>query len=193
MFRISNEFGFQEPYWGKVDPVEAIHRIEERQIWQLKPEEIKEEEKIRRVHNYRFVKEEREEKEEKKPPQILALQIMSFPVVTLTPENTLEDAWDLLHKTRFRHIPIVNEEGRLVGILSDRTLMHDLHLRGGNVKIKEAMTTKVLSATPDTPIHRIVQLMFIERIGSMPITDEAGRLVGLITRSDILRTMLHYC
>ncbi len=192
MFRISNEFGFQEPYWGKIDPVEAIHRIEERQIWKLKPEEANEEEKIRRVHNYRFVREEREEKEKQPPPQILAMQIMSFPVVTLTPDDTLEAAWDLLNKTRFRHIPILNKEGLLVGILSDRTLLHALHLRGGDVKIKEVMTTKVISATPDTPIHRIVQLLFIERIGAMPITDEAGRLVGLITRSDILRTLLHY-
>lgn len=187
MFRISNEFGFQEPYWGNVDRVEALQALEERSFWKLKPEELKEEEKIKRVHNFRFVKQE--EKEKEKAPPILALQIMSFPVVTLTPDDTIADAWDLLRKTRFRHILIVNKEGMLVGILSDRTLLHALHMQG--VKIKEIMTTKVISATPDTPIHRIAQLLFIEHIGAMPITDEAGRPVGIITRSDILRTTLH--
>lgn len=190
-FRISNEFGFQEPYWGSIGPIEAMHSLEEGDEWKLKYDESKGEKKISRVHNYRFVQRERDG-EERKPLKIVASQIMSYPVVTLTEENTLEEAWEIAHKTRFRHIPIVNKEGMLVGILSDRTLLRDLFLMGGNVKIKEVMTTKVISAAPNSPIQEIAQLFFIERIGSMPITDEQGHPVGIITRGDILRTVMHF-
>lgn len=195
MFRISNDMGYQVPYWGHIDRVQAIQALEDRgkKLWELKPEGITEKEKIKKVHNYRFVKEEREEKEEEEAEHhILAVQIMSFPVVTLTPEQTLEDAWDIMNKTRFRHIPVVNENGMVVGILSDRTLFRELHAHGGKALVKEVMKTKVITAMPDTAIRHIAQIFVIERIGSMPITDEAGRLVGIITRSDVLRTALHF-
>ncbi len=198
MFTIWNEFGIQEPYWGNVNRVEAINALanlydqsKKKSLWKLRKEELRSQEKISQVRNYRFVKEQREDsREEKEAPLITALQIMSFPVITLQPESLLEEAWDIIHKTCFHHIPIVNQDNILVGILSDRTVMATYHKLGGNVLVKEVMTPKVFSTTPETPIRRIAQLFVIERIGSMPIIDEAGKLVGIITRSDILRAFI---
>lgn len=189
MFTVWRTSGLYEPYWGKVDRIQALEALqdhaEEAPVWHLLPEEAAK--KVRQVHNFRFVHDYPEEEKE----VLIASQIMSFPVVTLHDDQPLSEAWELFHKTRFRHVPILSREGRLVGILSDRRLFQEIYEFGGDKLIKEVMTTDVFSAKPKTPIRRIAQLFVIERIGSMPIVNNEGNLVGIITRSDILRTFSH--
>jgi CBS domain-containing protein len=52
------------------------------------------------------------------------------------------------------------------------------------------MHAPVLTATPSTAVNQVARIMFEERVGAMPIADEAGNLVGMITRNDILRTLV---
>jgi len=139
---------------------------------------------------------------QERKPAILASQIMVSPVVTLPPEATIAEAWELIRTKRFRHIPVVSRNKELVGIISDR----DLLLESGNIcstvsqqgetgqeqmTIQGMIKRKVLTASPDTGIREIARILFEERIGSMPIVDDNGFLVGMITRSDILRTLVN--
>lgn len=131
-----------------------------------------------------------------------ASQIMTAPVISLTPETSLADAWKLIYERRFRHIPIISHEQKLIGIISDRDLLseaaglckiipHSVNEAQKQTTIQGLIKRKVLTASPDTEIRDIARIMFEEHIGSMPIIDEKGHLAGIITRSDILRTLIN--
>lgn len=142
-----------------------------------------------------------EERPGARPRRILAEEVMTGPVVTLTPDADLVDAWKLICEKRFRHVPVLSPEGALVGIVSDR----DILLRAALISatqttqtghpggtIREIMRTPVLTAAPGTEIRQIARVFFRQRIGAMPVVDERGRLVGMITRSDILRALIDH-
>lgn len=120
---------------------------------------------------------------------VLAHQIMSQPVETLTPDTPLTDAWALVRRRRFRHVPVVNEEGQVTGILSDRDLLEEsgrIAEEAANLArapqsrqtVGDLATTRVLTAHPDTQIRDIARVMFEERIGAMPVVEESGKLTG---------------
>ncbi len=116
--------------------------------------------------------------------------------VTVSPEDSFRHAMTLIRQKGIRHLPVV-EEGRLVGILTDRDIrqaspspatsleIHELHYLLEKVKIREIMTRKVHTVTPETPIEEAARLMLTHRIGGLPVL-AAGRLVGIITETDIL-------
>jgi len=138
------------------------------------------------------------------PPEVagqlcLAGDIMHSPVETLLPEADILEAWKLISERRFRHVPIVSSQGEVVGIVSDRDILlraaliaasdaADLPSPGG--RVEQIMHAPVLTATPSTAVNQVARIMFEERVGAMPIADEAGNLVGMITRNDILRTLV---
>ena len=134
----------------------------------------------------------------KREPAILAKQILKSPAVSLLTNSSLAEAWELFKSRRFRHIPVLSLTGKLIGILSDRDLLQNLdrihqneNAEGfsSNFQVGDVMTTPVLTAHPDTEIREIARVLFDERIGAMPIMDDEGALVGIVTRSDILRTV----
>lgn len=144
--------------------------------------------------------------ERRSEPSRLAVRtagdLMTSPVVFLTPEDTVADAWDLVRERRFRHIPILEgledpEHQRLVGIISDRDLLRVAgtpeHLPKDDVgerPLRTLMRSPVYSAAPDTPVREVAHVMFHEHVGSMPVCDAEGALVGILTRSDVLRALL---
>jgi len=123
---------------------------------------------------------------------LYARDIMTAPVVTLLASTSIREARDVMTRRRYRHIPIVSDAHALVGILSDRDVLR--WLAGGGAEqdssVSALMKSEVLVATPDTEIRELARVMFFERVGCLPITDEGGQLVGIITRSDILRALL---
>jgi len=124
-------------------------------------------------------------------------EIMMGSPVTLKPDETLDLANDVISLGRIRHIPIV-EDGRLVGLLSERDMMgattttiFGLKRKSKSallksVLIKDVMKKKVVTVKPDTPIKDAAHLMKEKKIGCVPVVDE-GSLVGLVTTTDILR------
>lgn len=146
--------------------------------------------------------EKTEELAHERKPALRAKQIMASPVVALSQETHVEKAWELIRDRRFRHVPVLSEEKKLVGIISDRDILREA-ARMGNIifppkdedsheqrTVGQLMKTKVLTAGPNTGIREIARAMFTERIGSMPIVDDEDNLVGIITRSDILRALI---
>jgi len=128
---------------------------------------------------------------------------MSAPVETLKADTPLQDALRLFRKRRFRHVPVVDDDGLVMGILSDRDLLAEsgsiaedaANLAGGDSELRTAgdlATGRVLVAHPETLIREIVRVMFRERVGAMPIVNDTGRLKGIITRSDILRALMRH-
>ena len=124
----------------------------------------------------------------KRERAIVASQIMSQPVYTFHADSLVRDAGELFREHRFRHVPVVSDSGRLVGIFSDRDY---LTIANQEIPVGEVMTTHVLTARPQTEIRMIADMLFKERIGAMPIVDDGGMLVGIVTRSDILCAVVH--
>lgn len=136
-------------------------------------------------------------------PAVQAHQIMTSPVVTLPIDITLLDAWKFFRERRFRHMPVLDLDGRLAGILSDRALLRYAAVTGNvppyaadsvqaRTSIADLVKKEVITASPDTEIRDIARAMFEKRIGAMPIMDSRDRLAGIITGSDILRTLVNH-
>ncbi|MBU4499315.1 MAG: CBS domain-containing protein, partial [Gammaproteobacteria bacterium] len=137
-----------------------------------------------------------------RPLALLAEQVMTSPVVSLTPEASITEALEQFQKNAFRHIPVITSAGRLVGIVSDRDILRYLaglsesyqqqvpHTR--DARVEQLMTPQVLTASADTDVRYIARLFVEQHIGAMPIVKE-GKLKGIITRSDVLGTVMrHY-
>lgn len=123
---------------------------------------------------------------------ITADDIMSTNVVTMTPDTSIDDAWQSISEHRFRHVPVVSANGQLVGILSDRDLLRSLLRADKDRPLSEIMSQPVLSAESSTEIRQIARVMFEEHLGSMPVLDADHQLIGIITRSDILRALIEH-
>ncbi|HWP58611.1 MAG TPA: CBS domain-containing protein [Candidatus Acidoferrales bacterium] len=129
--------------------------------------------------------------------EITVREIMMSHPVTLGPDDTLETANDLITLGRIRHVPIL-ENGRLVGILSQRQLLGPcvgimLGVKGKTKKallksfrVKELMCSPVFTISPEATLKEAARLMAEKRIGCLPVVD-GSQLVGLITVTDILR------
>lgn len=117
-------------------------------------------------------------------------------VVTMTPEERLDLANDLMTLARIRHMPVL-AAGEVVGMLTQRDLFRAaissvLELRPSaerewlqKIHVAEVMTQPVLTARSDWTMRRAVDLMIERRIGCLPVVDD-GRLVGLLSESDCL-------
>lgn len=123
--------------------------------------------------------------------------LMQPEVVTLEAEDHLDMADTLMRLGRIRHMPVV-EEGRLVGILSQRDLFRAaistaLQLRASaerewlkKIPVREVMVSPVRTVSPEAPITEAVHLLLEHRIGCLPVV-EGEQLVGLLSETDCLR------
>jgi len=122
--------------------------------------------------------------------------MMASPI-TLQKDNRLNLAEEVMTGGRIRHVPILDGE-RLVGVLSQTDLFHSafakaLHLRASeqrefvsSIKIEEVMSKHVTSVPADTSIRAAARLMMEKKLGCLPRV-QGERLVGLVTKSDMLR------
>lgn len=128
---------------------------------------------------------------------MLVERIMTSPVFTLRPDNTIEDAMDMMSKHSFRHIPIINEDEKLTGIISDRDIKLTLPSvlsdddPGFNLKvpISRIMRKRVTYCHPLDFVEEIALDFYHYSIGAMPVVSN-NRIVGIVTQKDMLNTFL---
>lgn len=117
-------------------------------------------------------------------------EIMTEEIDTLQDSDTLEMAKRKFRTKRYRHIPIINAHNRLVGVFSDRDM---LRVIADEVPlpslIRNHMVDKILTADPDTEIRDAAHVMITEKIGCLPVINKEHNIVGMITRSDILKSI----
>ena len=133
---------------------------------------------------------------------MLVREFMSSALITITNSASLHDAQRLMRAHRCCHLPVVDEDGRLVGLLSARdvlysALSHDrsisiweLHRLFSKVRVCEIMTDKVMITTPDASIEDAARRMAQNQIGCLPVIDQELRAVGIITLVDVLRALV---
>src|SRR5687767_15222545 len=102
--------------------------------------------------------------------------------ITLPPEATLREAAALMTRFRISGLPIVNREGHLVGIITNRDLQFERNL---DQALSEAMTSQLVTAPVGTTLEDAERILGKHRIEKLPVVDENGTLRGLITARDI--------
>jgi len=127
-------------------------------------------------------------------------QWMTKSVLTIKPHESLRHARERLAKYRINQLPVVVDD-KLVGIVTDRDVRDaypsslrlfygkDIDEFGDSHTVEEVMTYNVVTVTPDTSIREAAQLLRQQRFGALPVVED-GKLVGIITRSDLLDAML---
>jgi tRNA nucleotidyltransferase (CCA-adding enzyme) len=122
------------------------------------------------------------------PP--VAMDLMSSPVRTILPDTTIDQARRILLRYGHSGLSVVDGDGQLVGILSRRDLDIALHHGFGHAPVKGYMSAPVRTITPETPLPEIEALMVTYDIGRLPVLKH-NQLVGIVTRTDILRQLHH--
>lgn len=135
--------------------------------------------------------------------------VMARNPVTIEPETTVGTALDVMRAKHVRHLPVVDEAGTLMGLVTDRDLRHAafapavqeyLSVRARrlarqlgetleNLRVRDVMTWAVVTTGPETPVLSAALIMFESRVGSLPVI-ERGRLVGLLTEQDVLKALM---
>ncbi len=110
-------------------------------------------------------------------------EIMTTQVVTADLDTTVADLAELLAHHRISAVPVLDASGALAGLVSESDL---LSKQGATAA--EVMTTGVITASADTDVEDVRHLLVEQRIGRLPVLT-AGRLVGIVSRSDVVATM----
>jgi acetoin utilization protein AcuB len=127
---------------------------------------------------------------------------MTANVIIAAPQTTLAEALKLTRGNRIRHLPVV-ENNRLVGLVTDRDLrlaMPPVWASDTNhAELRDALTTRtvgevmikeIITTSPETPIEDAARQLYEHRIGCLPVLDEAGDMIGIITETDVLRAFV---
>jgi acetoin utilization protein AcuB len=127
---------------------------------------------------------------------------MSSPVVTVKPDLPFQDALRLMQEHRFRRLPVVDGKGKLAGIVAERDLLYaspspatslsvwEMNYMLSKIKVERLMTSKVITTMPDTTIEGAAYEMITHRVGALPVIDENKIPIGIITETDIFKTLV---
>jgi acetoin utilization protein AcuB len=128
------------------------------------------------------------------------VDVMTKDALTVTPTETIGQADELMNTNKIRQLPVVQGKD-LVGIVTDRdirsflsgSLLEGVEAREEalNTKVREIMTTEPMTVSSDDDLQEAIELMIEEKIGGIPVVDEAEGLVGIVTYVDVLRCFLN--
>jgi CBS domain-containing protein len=141
-----------------------------------------------------------------------AMDVMVRDVVTIKSDATVKEAIDLLTRHDISALPVIDDEGAVVGVLSESDLIRREELatekhrpwwleaitpaatlaaefaKSHGQRVDEVMSTQVVSATPEAPLSEIATLLERHRINRVPIIQD-GRLVGIVSRSNLIQAL----
>jgi CBS domain-containing protein len=116
--------------------------------------------------------------------------IMTPNLVTIRPEASIEEAIDLLLNEQISGLPVIDDDGRLVGVITEFALLaiaYDRRVKDHTVN--QHMTRDLITVDADDPISRVADLCIVHRVRRVLVIQE-GRMVGVIARRDVLRALV---
>lgn len=146
---------------------------------------------------------------------MLVKDLMSTNVITVSPETPVSEIAEIIHKHHFTGLPVVNAEGRVLGTISERDFITSTsglylptyikllssidYVQGAgknlphvveqvvNATAKDIMNQDVPFARPDTTLEQLATMFAEKRANPIPVTDETNKLLGIISRSDLIK------
>jgi CBS domain-containing protein/predicted CoA-binding protein len=142
----------------------------------------------------------------RRPPQpstraVRVAERMTPGPVTVQPDDAVKDALAKMKKGGFRHLPVVDANGKLVGMLSDRDVRlirpslafvkdEEAALQFWSTSVRQAMVFNPVTVDPDASIETAAELLLRWEVGALPVVKDRDVLVGIITYADLLRELL---
>ncbi len=124
---------------------------------------------------------------------------MTPAVTTISPKASVKEAFLIMKKNHFRHLPVVRD-GKLVGFVTDRDLRrpaisdvfkewNDFYRLGDEIHVEDVMITDVIKVTPDMDLIEAASIVLKKKIGALPVVDN-DKVVGIITIYDFLKALV---
>ena len=126
---------------------------------------------------------------------------MTVDPVTITPTTTFPEAFRILRERGIRHLPVVDDDGKLVGVVARTDLLHaspsqattltvfEINYLLANLHVRDVMSSPPVTVYGDEPLEEAARLMVQKKIGCLPVICD-GELIGLITETDIFETFV---
>ncbi len=128
---------------------------------------------------------------------------MTTDVVTIEEDASMMKASIIMKEKKIRCLPVVNKKGELVGIVSDRDLkdaapskattldVYELNYLLSSIKINDLMITNLAYVRPDETVEFAAILMLENKISSLPVINDKGTLIGIVTQTDIFKVLIN--
>jgi len=111
--------------------------------------------------------------------------------ITLRVDADFKSALKVMEQHAIHHLPVLDADDKLVGIVAERDLMFAaLRYLGSSVDVEHVMHRKVVTARPDMTVAAAASLMVANAIGGLPVVDDGGNVVGVITETDIFKAFV---
>src|SRR5262249_3799499 len=117
-------------------------------------------------------------------PEQTASEIMTSPVRTIRPRTTMEEASRIMLGYGLEGLVVVEDE-HVVGVVSRRDIDQAMHHKLGHAPFQGFMSKPVITICPDTPLSEIQHIMVSEDVGRLPVLEESGRLIGIVSRREV--------
>ena len=133
---------------------------------------------------------------------MLVVDWMTPNVVAVKPETSLLKCRNLLKEKNIRRLPVVDDANRVVGIVSDRDVrgaspskattleVHEMQYLLAELKARDIMTPRPLTVKPDATVEEAALLMLDKKIGGLPVVNDDGTLIGIITDQDLFKLLV---
>jgi CBS domain-containing protein len=149
--------------------------------------------------------------------ELLAKNIMTSNVITVTPETSIGELSKILLGNKVSGVPVIDKEGKLMGIISEADIIREdikvpfpfyfdpLMISGYiadfekynedikdylDIKVEQIMKRRVKTANPLTPVSEVADIMISNGVNRIPVVDEDKKVIGIITRADIIKSMI---
>ncbi len=116
---------------------------------------------------------------------------MSNAPITIRDDTVYWEAFDTMREKDLHHIPVINEDNAVVGILTRRDLqIAAQHFKEAPVEVSEVMHSPVVTISPGELLSEAAKQMIDNRIGGLPVLDANDQMVGILTETDLLRALI---
>ncbi|MFZ5587311.1 MAG: CBS and ACT domain-containing protein [Thermodesulfobacteriota bacterium] len=125
---------------------------------------------------------------------------MTTDPITVTPDTSVMKASQIMKENNVRRLPVINDKGEVVGIVTDRDLkeaspskattldVHELYYLLSELKVKDIMSRKVITITPEETVEKAAVIMLEHKVTGLPVVED-GKLTGILSQGDVFRVL----
>jgi CBS domain-containing protein/anti-sigma regulatory factor (Ser/Thr protein kinase) len=122
--------------------------------------------------------------------EVKVKEFMSSPVITIHEDRKISCAKEMLRRKRFSGMPVIDDEKRLVGIISVEDIIRAMENKKLNLKVSEEMSKNVVTLNKENKITDVVRNFEVYGFGRFPIVDEGKHVIGIVTKHDLMTALL---
>ena len=115
--------------------------------------------------------------------------IMNTNIFILNETDDIFQASKFMKKERIRNLPVADKDNKLIGLVTLREIVDALAEGAKSLKIGDIMIAEVKALGPDTPLKGAIEIMLINKFGSIPVVENRRKIVGMVTELDLLKKL----